>query len=176
MKRIAVYAGSFDPVTYGHTDLIERASKMFDQVIVGIGVNSSKKPLFDVKHREQLLLGVCRKFENVTIESFDGLLIHFCEKKGASFIVRGLRAAMDFEYELGIAHANKTQDKGIDTLFLATSPEFSFVSSSVVKEIAKYGGIVRQFVDPKVEAALWQKFNANQYPTAAKPEEPQGSP
>lgn len=158
MNRIAVYAGSFDPMTFGHEDLIRRASTLFDRVVVGIGVNSSKKPLFELEERVALLSQMCRQFDNVEVASFSGLLVNFALERKATAIVRGLRAAMDFDYELGIAHANKTQAKSLDTVFLPTNPEFSFVSSSVVKEIAKYGGNVRAFVSPVIEEALRQKF------------------
>ncbi len=176
MKRIAVYAGTFDPVTYGHLDLIERSSKMFDELVVGIGVNSSKNPLLSLRERMALLKLECEKFENVMVTSFDGLLIDFARASKATTLVRGLRAAMDFEYELGICQANRTQDKTIDTVFLATSPEFSFVSSSIVKEICKHGGIVRQFVSHNAERVLWEKFGFNDALRTKKTEEPQGSP
>lgn len=156
MKGIAVYAGSFDPVTLGHTDLIERAKKMFDHLIVAIGVNSSKKPVFSLAERIFLLKATC---PGIDVVSFEGLLSTFCTQQGATVIVRGLRAAGDFEYELGIAHANRTQNTDIDTVFMPTKPEFSFVSSSTVKEIARHNGNVLQFVAPVVAEVLRRKFN-----------------
>lgn len=156
--KLAVYAGSFDPITYGHQDLIERASLLFDKVIVGIGVNSAKKPLFTTEERLAMVGGFVEPYPNVTVEAFEGLLIDFCRRKGAAIIVRGLRAATDFDYELGIAQANRTQNQFIDTVFLPTKPEFAFVSSSVVKELCKHGGMVRDFVNHNVERALWAKF------------------
>lgn len=166
MPRIAVYAGTFDPVTCGHEDLINRASKMFDQVIVAIGVNSAKKPLFALEERIDLLQRSLRRWhrDNIEVTSFEGLLVNFCVERKAEVIVRGLRAAMEFDYELGIAHANLTQEKGIDTIFLPTKPEFSFVSSSVVKELAKHGGDVHQYVSNSVEKALWEKFRKGPSP------------
>jgi pantetheine-phosphate adenylyltransferase len=159
VKITAVYAGSFDPVTLGHVDLIARASNIFDQVIVGIGVNSSKKPTFSTEERIQLIAAACSDLgHNIEVTAFEGLLVNFCKKVGASVIIRGLRAVTDFEYELGIAHANATQVPEIDTYFLPTKPEFSFVSASVVREIAKYGGDLHKYVPPVVSEALREKF------------------
>lgn len=160
---IAIYAGSFDPPTIGHLNIIERASAVFDEVIVAIGVNSSKKPLFDLNERKEMLSKALIQrpvFETRTvwIMSFEGLLITFCLQQRAKVLVRGLRAATDFDYELGIAQANATQTREVQTLFLATEPKYSFVSSSTVKELAKHGGNVRDFVDPAVEIALYKKF------------------
>jgi len=161
--RIAVYAGSFDPITLGHQNVIRRALCVFDLVHVAIGVNSSKKPLFTTEERIDLIkraIGPLISAREIVVESFEGLLVNYCMRIGACAIVRGLRAASDFEYELGIAQANKTQQTDIETVFLATEPNYSFVASSVVKEIAKHGGNVRDFVSPEVEHALWRKFDA----------------
>lgn len=160
MNHTAVYAGSFDPVTLGHMDLIKRASTIFPKVIVGIGVNSSKKSLFSNEGRKLILEQECKDagLTNVEVKNFEGLLVRFCETEGARVIIRGLRALTDFEYELGIAHANSTQVSNVDTIFLATKPEFSFVSSSVVKEIAKHGGRLDQYVSKRVAKELHSVF------------------
>lgn len=157
----AVYAGSFDPITLGHMDLIERAFRTFDEVVIAIGVNSAKKPTFPIEERIELIKAsaLIGSWEpRITIASFDGLLVNFCKTIGANVIIRGLRAVSDFEYELGIAHANASQAPNIDTFFLPTKPEFSFVSSSIVREIARYGGDLSKYVTPIVEKALRAKF------------------
>ncbi len=158
MTRLAVYAGSFDPVTNGHRDLIERASALFDQVIVAIGIHATRKPLFTAEERIGLLREVSADLPNVTVESFDGLLIEFCKQKGARIIVRGLRAATDFEYELQIAHANGDLQPNIDTIFLPTRTNYGFVSASLVREIASHKGDVSRYAPPVVCAALAKKY------------------
>ena len=155
---IAVYAGSFDPVTFGHLDLIERAHKMFDHLIIAIGVHPSRQPMFSFEERVELLREVCRPMPRVRIESFDGLLIHYCARLGARVIVRGLRAATDFEYELQIAHANSDLAPQIDTIFLPTRTNYGFVSASLVREIASHGGDVSRYAPPAVCEALQKKF------------------
>lgn len=162
---IAVYAGSFDPITKGHKDVITRASQAFEKVIVGIGVNSSKTPMLDVGSRKALIAAVCSDLPNVVVDSFEGLLVHFAESVGARILVRGLRAVTDFDYEIGIANANAQLVPTIDTFFVATKPEFSFVSSSTVREIAKHGGDVSYYVDPIVQQALHKVYaDAYRYP------------
>lgn len=158
MSRLAVYAGSFDPVTNGHRDLIERASALFDRVIVAIGIHATRKPLFTADERLGLLREVSSDLPNVTVESFDGLLIEFCRRNGARIIVRGLRAATDFEYELQIAHANADLQPNIDTIFLPTRTNYGFVSASLVREIASHHGDVSRYAPPVVCAALAKKF------------------
>ena len=155
---LAVYAGSFDPVTLGHLDLIERSSRIFDEVIVAIGRHPTKKALFTFNERMALLREVTDVFPNVRVESFDGLLIHFCEQVGARVIVRGLRAATDFEYELQIAHANADMVPRVDTVFLPTRTNYGFVSASLVREIASHGGDVSHYAPPRVCVALREKF------------------
>jgi pantetheine-phosphate adenylyltransferase len=155
---LAVYAGSFDPVTLGHLDLIERSSRIFDEVIVAIGRHPTKRALFSFNERTALLRGVTEPFPNVRVESFDGLLIHFCEQIGARVIVRGLRAATDFEYELQIAHANADLCPEVDTIFLPTRTKHGFVSASLVREIASHGGDVSRYAPANVCAALKVKF------------------
>lgn len=156
---LAVYAGSFDPMTFGHLDLIERASKLFGQVIIAIGKHPTKSPLFSFSERVQLLQDATKDMPGVRIDSFDGLLIHYCERVGARVIVRGLRAATDFEYELQIAHANADMAPQIDTVFLPTRTNYGFISASLVREIASHGGDVSHYVPGVVCAALKVKFS-----------------
>ena len=156
--RIAVYAGSFDPATLGHLDLIERASALFENVIVAIGMHPTKHPLFAPEERLSLLKQITQHLPNVTVDSFDGLLIHYCLAKGASVIVRGLRVTTDFEYELQIAHANADLGPQVDTVFLPTRTRHGFVSASLVREIASHGGDVSRYAPPIVCEALAKKF------------------
>jgi len=159
MKNVlGVYAGSFDPPTYGHFDVIERASKVFSNVIIAIGRHPTKKPLFTFDERMAMLREITREMDNVVVDSFDGLLIHFCEKVGARVIVRGLRAATDFEYELQIAHANADMSPAIDTVFLPTRTKYTFISASLIREIASHGGDVSHYVPAIVATALKAKF------------------
>ena len=155
---IAIYAGSFDPPTLGHLDLIERAANLFDEVIVAIGVHPTRSPLFTFDERLALLEKVTKPFPNARVERFDGLLIHYCRKVGARVIVRGLRAATDFEYELQIAHANSDMDPTVDTIFLPTRANYGFISASLVREIASHGGNVNHYAPPAVSRALRAKF------------------
>jgi pantetheine-phosphate adenylyltransferase len=158
ITRLAVYAGSFDPPTLGHLDLIERASALFSDVIVGIGRHPSRSPLFAVEERLDLVARVSAHLPNITVESFDGLLIEFCKQKRASVIVRGLRAATDFEYELQIAHANADLEPDVDTVFLPTRTKNGFISASLVREIASHHGDVSRYAPALVCEALAKKF------------------
>jgi pantetheine-phosphate adenylyltransferase len=160
VERLAVYAGSFDPVTFGHLDLIDRASQLFDRVVVAIGVHPTRRALFTADERLALLGEVTRDNPRVVIERFDGLLIHYCQRIGARVIVRGLRAATDFEYELQIAHANADMAPGVDTVFLPTRANYGFISASLVREIASHGGDVSHYAPEPVSAALKLKFAA----------------
>jgi len=155
----AVYPGSFDPVTNGHLDVIERAAELFEQVAVAVAADSGKTPLFTTDERVQLLRDACAHLPNVRVDSFDGLLVDFAAQQGASVVVKGLRAVSDFEYELQQALMNRTLSQGVETVFFMTSPENLFLSSSMVKEIAKLGGDVGQFVPAQVRARLEQKFH-----------------
>ena len=148
MKR-AVCPGSFDPITYGHLDVIERASGLFDEVIVAVLVNRTKASLFNVAERIEMITEVTAKYKNVKVDSWSGLLVDFCSEHKVSAIVKGLRAVSDFDYELQMAQMN-LQLKEVDTLFMATTPAYSFLSSSLVKEIATYGGDVSALIPPKV--------------------------
>lgn len=158
--RIAVYAGSFDPATLGHLDLIERAAVLFENVIVAIGVHPTKQPLFSADERVALLESITQHLPNVIVDSFDGLLIQYCTRKGAGVIVRGLRVTTDFEYELQIAHANADLAPQVDTVFLPTRTRHGFVSASLVREIASHGGDVSRYAPPLVCEALAKKFGA----------------
>lgn len=155
---LAVYAGSFDPPTFGHFDLIDRASKIFTQVVIAIGRHPTKKPLFTVEERISMLAEISKGIPNVRIDTFDGLLIHYCERIGARVIVRGLRAASDFEYELQIAHANADMSPQIDTVFLPTRTRYTFISASLIREIASHGGDVGHYAPAVVCEALKAKF------------------
>ncbi len=158
VARLAVYAGSFDPITYGHFDLIERASALFSDVIVAIGVHPTRKPLFTIEERLDMVARVSSHLPNVQVASFDSLLIDYCRAVNARVIVRGLRAATDFEYELQIAHANADLCPEIDTMFLPTRTKHGFVSASLVREIASHHGDVSRYAPPVVVEALKTKF------------------
>ena len=156
----AIYPGSFDPVTLGHLDLIQRSSKMFDEVIVCILNNASKKsPLFSIEERVKMLGDVTAGYTNVTVASSEGLLVDFTKENGVNIIVRGLRGTTDFDFELQMAQANKTISSDIETVFLATDPRYSFISSSMVKEIASYGKSVAGFVPEQVLRQIEGKYN-----------------
>ncbi len=158
-SQVALYAGSFDPPTNGHLDLVERASALFPRVIVAVGHNSMRQPLFDVQERLDLLRSACAGFANVSVDHFDGLLVDYARQLGARVIVRGLRAQTDFEYELQIAHANADLAPELDTVFLPTRTRHGFVSASLVREIARHHGDVSRYVPPVVCDALRAKFD-----------------
>ena len=158
IARLAVYAGSFDPITLGHVDLVERASALFSDVVVASGVHPTRQPLFSIDDRMALVQDVAKNYPNVTVASFDGLLIDFCRQIGARVIVRGLRAATDFEYELQIAHANADLHPEVDTIFLPTRTKHGFLSASLVREIASHGGDVSRYAPKAVCDALVLKF------------------
>ena len=154
----AVYPGSFDPVTYGHIDIIKRAARLYDKVIVAVLINSAKKPLFSLEERVELLRGVCEQYPNVEVDSFDGLTVNYAKSRHATVLVRGLRAVSDFENEMQLAHANHALMPGIETVFFATSMRYSYLSSTIAKEAARYGSEVSKFVPKNVEDALKAKF------------------
>ena len=153
----AVYPGSFDPVTKGHLDIIKRAAKINDQLIVAVLINSAKNPLFTVEERVALLRECCKDIQNVSVENFDGLTVEFAKKRHASVMVRGLRAVTDFENEIQLAQTNHALMPGIETMFLATSIKWSYLSSTIVKEAARYGSNISKFVTPNVENAIHAK-------------------
>ena len=157
MKK-AIYPGSFDPVTYGHIDIIERAAEIFDELIVAVLNNSAKQPLFSIDERVNILNEVLKGIPNVTVLSYEGLLVDFAMECGAGVIVRGLRAVTDFEYELQLAQTNSVLNKGVDTIFLTTSLKYAYLSSSTVKEVASYGGDIAKFVPPLVQKLTYEKY------------------
>ena len=154
----AVYPGSFDPVTLGHFDIIMRTSQTMDRVVIGVLNNQAKKPLFTVEERVEMLKSVTQPFSNVEIQCFDGLTIDFARKNHAQVIIRGLRAVTDFEYELQLAQTNRVIAPEIDTMFLATSLKYSYLSSSIVKEIASLGGEIGEFLHPQVAEKMLDKY------------------
>jgi pantetheine-phosphate adenylyltransferase len=154
----AVYPGSFDPVTLGHLDIIRRAAKQFDKVIVAVLHNPSKNPLFTVEERKELLHQATTDLKNIEIDSFNDLLVNYMRIKQAHIIVRGLRAVSDFEYELQLASTNRKLSEEVETVFMMTNPEYSYLSSSIVKEIAKFHGPIGDLVPEAVEKALRTKF------------------
>jgi pantetheine-phosphate adenylyltransferase len=155
--RRAACPGSFDPVTNGHIDIIARASALFDEVVVAVGVNRSKKRLFTPEERIQMLTETCAGYDNVRIDSFQGLLTDFCKEQGVVAIVKGLRAVSDFDYELQMAQMNSSLAE-VETVFVPTSPEYSFLASSLVKEVAMFGGDVSKLVPPQVLARLTERL------------------
>ena len=157
-EKIAVVPGSFDPITKGHLDIIKRAADIFDTVYVAVLNNSAKKSLFSIEERMALIAEVTESFPNVRIESSSGLLIDYAKAKNAKAIVRGLRAVSDFEYEMQITSMNRVLDESIETFFIMTKNQYSFLSSSIVKEVAKYGGNIGELVPKIVEQALITKF------------------
>ena len=161
MAVTAVYPGSFDPVTYGHTDVIERAASRFDHVIVACLRNATKAPVFALDERLALLNEVTAELPNVEVAAFEGLLVDFCRERNVRLIVKGLRAVSDFEYELQMAQMNSRLGD-VETLFLTTSPVYSFLSSSLVKEVARFGGDVSDFVPPAVADRLATHYASGQ--------------
>lgn len=155
--KIGLYPGTFDPVTRGHLDIIERSAKIVDKLVIGVLPNSAKHPWFSVEERMALIKKVTKHIPNVVVESFDGLTVDFGRELGASIIVRGLRAITDFEYELQIAQINHKLNPDIDTIFFTTSVEYSYVSSSIVKEVASYGGDISGFVSKEIIDDIYSK-------------------
>ncbi|MHB0913695.1 MAG: pantetheine-phosphate adenylyltransferase [Armatimonadota bacterium] len=158
--RRAIYPGSFDPVTNGHMDIIERAANLFDEVVVAVAVNIGKDPLFAIEERAEMLRRACEHLPNVRIDRFTGLLVHYAAEKDARFLVRGLRALSDFEYEFEMALMNRRLDKGLETVFMMTSAEYSYLRASIVKEVASFGGSVTGLVPEFVEGLLQEKLRS----------------
>ncbi len=158
MKTRAIYPGSFDPLTLGHLDIIERSSKMFPELIVAVLRNRAKDPVFSVEERVEMIRKLTEHNKRVHVDSFDGLLMDYADSVNAGVIVRGLRAVTDFEYELQIAQMNHTINEKVDTIFLTTSLEYAYLSSTIVKEVASYGGDISKFVPKLVEEKCLEKF------------------
>lgn len=157
--RRAIYPGSFDPITYGHIDIISRAAEMFDELIVAVLVNKAKSPLFSVDERVNIIEEAVKDVPNVKVLCYEGLLVDFAIENDARVIVRGLRAVTDFEYELQMSQTNRVLNKQIDTVFLTTSLKYAYLSSSTVREVASYGGDIHKFVPAFVEEAVYNKLN-----------------
>ena len=161
MNQAAIYAGTFDPLTYGHLDVIERAARIFPRVVVGVAASQEKSPLFSLEERMDLVRAVTQELAGVEVAPFSGLLVDFAEQQDVEVIVRGLRAFSDFEFEFQMALTNRTMKPKIETLFLMPKQDYSYVSSSNVREVAKMGGDIRPFVPAPVQAALVKKYNEN---------------
>ena len=155
-----IYPGSFDPVTYGHLDIIKRSSEMVDELIVGVLNNKAKSPLFSVEERVKMLKDVTKDMPNVKIIPFEGLLVDFAHKLDAKVVIRGLRAITDFEYELQMAQTNHKLASDVETIFLTTNLKYSYLSSTIVKEVAAFGGDISQFVPEYIEQQVWKKQKA----------------
>lgn len=158
MKNIAICPGSFDPITLGHLDIIKRGAKIFEKVYIVVLNNTSKNPLFTVEERIELIRQATKDIPNVEVDSYRGLLVEYVRSKNANVILRGLRAVSDFEYEMQITSVNSTLQPEIETFFMMTKSKYSFLSSSIVKEVAKYDGDIKGFVPPVVEQALREKY------------------
>ena len=158
MKTTAIYPGTFDPITLGHVDIVSRASPLFDTVILAVAASTSKNTVFSVEERVELSREVLKGISNVEVQQFGGLMVDFARKKQASVVLRGLRAVSDFEYEFQLAGMNRKLMPEVDTIFMPTSESYTYISSSLVREIAVYGGDVSEFVDPEVSEALKKRF------------------
>lgn len=158
MKKIAVYPGSFDPITYGHLDIINRGLKVFDEVIVAVACNSQKNALFSFDERVEMIRQVVRDQERVSVDTFTGLLIDYVAYRRAHVVIRGLRAISDFEYEFQIAQMNSCISQNVETLFMMTSLQYGYLSSSIVKEVCSLNGNIDGFVPPEVKTALRAKY------------------
>jgi pantetheine-phosphate adenylyltransferase len=160
MRRV-IYPGTFDPITNGHLDIIERATALFDLVTIGVTTNPAKNPLFTVEERVAMIRQVTQDFKNVHVDSFGGLLVDYANRLGACAIIRGLRAVSDFEYEFQMALVNRKISDGIVTVFLMPNEKYTYLNSTIVKELATFGGDISRFVPPLVEAQMKQKLSRN---------------
>jgi len=160
-KNIAIYPGTFDPVTYGHIDIIDRAARLFDEVIVGVAYNINKTPMFTKDERKDLVKSVTKKFKNVRVETFNGLLVDFAKSRKANVVIRGLRAISDFEYEFQMSLTNRKLAPGITTMFLMPNEKYTYLNSSLVRELSKFKGDISNFVPPVVEKKIKLKLKQN---------------
>jgi len=158
MNNIAIYPGTFDPITKGHSDLVDRSARLFDKVIVALAAKPGKQPVFSLEERIDLAQTVLEEYDNVEICGFDGLLVNFAHEKGANIIIRGLRAVSDFEYEFQLAGMNRKLASDVETLFLTPAEQYTYISSSLVREVASLGGDVSPFVHEKIVAELARKL------------------
>ncbi len=158
-EKTAIYPGTFDPVTYGHVDVAKRAAQLFDRVIICVAVNTTKSPLFTGKERVDLIREAMKDISNIEVEEFEGLLVDYALKKKANAIVRGLRAVSDFEYEFQMALTNRKLCEDIDTVFLMPHEKYTYLNSTIVREIARFGGDLTEFVPPHVKEQLINKFS-----------------
>ena len=156
-RKIAIVPGSFDPITYGHIDIIKRSAQLFDEVIVAILVNPDKKYLFTLEEREEMINESIKDFKNVKVDSFSGLLVNYAKKDNSTVIVRGLRAVSDFEYEMQLTFMNKALDDNIETFYMMANKQYSFISSSIVKGVSGFGADLSKFVPKHVEERLEKK-------------------
>lgn len=156
----AIYPGSFDPITFGHLDIIQRSAKVFDQVVIGVLNNSEKRSLFSVEERVEMIKMLTSQYENVTVESFNGLLVDYAKSIDANIVIRGLRAVTDFEYEIQIAQTNKVEYPELETIFMTTALNYSYLSSTIVREFASYGGDISRFVPKEIIPLIQAKYNA----------------
>ncbi len=159
MPKIGIYPGTFDPITKGHVDIIERSIKIFDHLVIAIAIDTNKSPVFSIEDRIKMVSEEVKSLENVSVESFNGLLVEFAKEKSASVIVRGLRAVSDFEYEFQLAATNTSLAREIDTILLPATEDRHFVSSSMAKEVARLGGDVSNFVSPHIKSKLLDYFS-----------------
>ena len=158
MSKLAIYPGTFDPLTNGHLDLIQRTLTIFDEVVIAVASSTQKSPLFTTEERIKLIQNSITDFKGASVESFDTLLVHYAKDKGCAAIIRGLRAISDYEFELQMALTNRRLDSAVETVFMMPSEEHTFISSSIVKEVASFGGSVKGFVPEAVEKALSEKY------------------
>ncbi len=160
MRKAVVYPGTFDPITNGHLDLIERGLSVFDKVLIAVAENPKKQPLFPLKERVELVEKAVGNLEKVEVWAFSGLLTDFCDQRGVQVILRGLRAVSDFEFELQMSQMNRTINEKVETVFMMPSEEYNFISSRIIKEVSELGGDVKDLVPPPVTAALKEKFKS----------------